>query len=189
MSLTKPASKRRAGDGRSGGSSNLMRARKREDVMAREFGAAFQRILWLSALALAFAVLGAWPMNAAKAQVIERGVQGGVVGAIIGGIVGGGRGAAPVLPLAPASASSPAQRKPTPMRALLRQPVLWCAASAARRIGPRLQHPDLAGAARLRSGAARRCLWPTARPMRSVSISTPTVCPSTAGPRRNCSTS
>ena len=61
--------------------------------MAREFRAAFQRILWLSALALAFAVLGAWPMNAAKAQVIERGVQGGVVGAIIGGIVGGGRGA------------------------------------------------------------------------------------------------
>ena len=32
-------------------------------------------------------------MSAAKAQVIERGVQGGVVGAIIGGIVGGGRGA------------------------------------------------------------------------------------------------
>jgi peptidoglycan hydrolase-like protein with peptidoglycan-binding domain len=43
-------------------------------------------------LALAFAVLGAWPMNAARAQVIERGVQGGVVGAIIGGLVGGGRG-------------------------------------------------------------------------------------------------
>ena len=61
--------------------------------MAREFGASFQRILWLSALALAFAVLCAWPMSAAKAQVIERGVQGGVVGAIIGGIVGGGRGA------------------------------------------------------------------------------------------------
>jgi Putative peptidoglycan binding domain len=70
-----------------------MRARKREDVMAREFGASFQRILWLSALAFAFAVLSAWPMSAAKAQVIERGVQGGVVGAIIGGIVGGGRGA------------------------------------------------------------------------------------------------
>jgi len=61
--------------------------------MAREFGASFQRILWLSALALAFAVLSAWPMSAAQAQVIERGVQGGVVGAIIGGIVGGGRGA------------------------------------------------------------------------------------------------
>lgn len=29
----------------------------------------------------------------AKAQVIERGVQGGVAGAIIGGIIGGGRGA------------------------------------------------------------------------------------------------
>ncbi len=29
----------------------------------------------------------------AKAQVIERGVQGGVVGALIGGLVGGGRGA------------------------------------------------------------------------------------------------
>jgi hypothetical protein len=69
-----------------------MRAGKREDVMARELRAAFQRSLWLSALALAFAVLGAWPMNAARAQVIERGVQGGVVGAIIGGIVGGGRG-------------------------------------------------------------------------------------------------
>ena len=61
--------------------------------MAREFGASFQRILWLSALPLAFAVLSAWPMSAAQAQVIERGVQGGVVGAIIGGIVGGGRGA------------------------------------------------------------------------------------------------
>ena len=61
--------------------------------MARKFGASFQRILWLPALALAFAVLCAWPMSAAKAQVIERGVQGGVVGAIIGGIVGGGRGA------------------------------------------------------------------------------------------------
>ncbi|HVK80903.1 MAG TPA: hypothetical protein VM915_09830, partial [Verrucomicrobiae bacterium] len=61
--------------------------------MAREFGASFQRILRLSALALAFAVLSAWPMSAAQAQVIERGVQGGVVGAIIGGIVGGGRGA------------------------------------------------------------------------------------------------
>jgi hypothetical protein len=60
--------------------------------MAREFGACFQRILWLSALALVFAVLSAWPMSAAKAQVIERGVQGGVVGAIIGGVVGGGRG-------------------------------------------------------------------------------------------------
>ena len=59
--------------------------------MARSFGASFQRIVWLSALALA--ALSLWPHNTAKAQVIERGVQGGVVGAIIGGIVGGGRGA------------------------------------------------------------------------------------------------
>jgi Putative peptidoglycan binding domain len=69
-----------------------MRARKREDVMAREFRSSFQPILWPSALALAVAVMSAWPMSAAKAQVIERGVQGGVVGAIIGGVVGGGRG-------------------------------------------------------------------------------------------------
>jgi hypothetical protein len=31
--------------------------------------------------------------DAARAQVIQRGVQGGIVGAVIGGIVGGGRGA------------------------------------------------------------------------------------------------
>src|SRR5512134_2146308 len=68
-------------------------ARKREDVMTRSFGASFQRIFWLSASLFACAVMSAWPMSVAKAQVVERGVQGGVVGAIIGGIVGGGRGA------------------------------------------------------------------------------------------------
>ena len=60
--------------------------------MARSFGLSFLRILRLPGLALAFAVLSVWPISAAKAQVVERGVQGGVVGAIIGGIVGGGRG-------------------------------------------------------------------------------------------------
>lgn len=61
--------------------------------MTRSFGASFQRIFWLSASLFACAVMSAWPMSVAKAQVVERGVQGGVVGAIIGGIVGGGRGA------------------------------------------------------------------------------------------------
>jgi hypothetical protein len=82
-----------AGDGQSGGSSNLKRAREQEDVMARKFGASFQRIAWLSTLTSAFLVMSLWPLSMARAQVIERGVQGGVVGAIIGGIVGGGRGA------------------------------------------------------------------------------------------------
>jgi peptidoglycan hydrolase-like protein with peptidoglycan-binding domain len=71
---------------------NLMLARKQEDVMARSFGSSFQPG-WLPTLTLAVAMLSTLPMDAAKAQVIERGVQGGVVGAIIGGIVGGGRGA------------------------------------------------------------------------------------------------
>ena len=35
-----------------------------------------------------------WPSTPARAQVLERGVEGAAVGAIIGGIVGGGRGAA-----------------------------------------------------------------------------------------------
>jgi len=61
--------------------------------MARKFGASFQRIAWLSTLTSAFLVMSLWPLSMARAQVIERGVQGGVVGAIIGCIVGGGRGA------------------------------------------------------------------------------------------------
>ena len=35
-----------------------------------------------------------WPSTPARAQVLERGVEGAAVGAIIGGIVGGGKGAA-----------------------------------------------------------------------------------------------
>jgi len=62
--------------------------------MTRSFAASIHRIIGLSgltgALLIASSLLG---VDAAKAQVIERGVQGGVVGAIIGGIVGGGRGA------------------------------------------------------------------------------------------------
>jgi hypothetical protein len=46
-----------------------------------------------AALVLAFALGSTATVNDAKAQVIERGVQGGIVGAIIGGIVGGGKGA------------------------------------------------------------------------------------------------
>lgn len=61
--------------------------------MTRNSTASFPLITSLSAAALALVVIGVWPLNVAKAQVIERGVQGGVVGAIIGGIVGGGRGA------------------------------------------------------------------------------------------------
>jgi hypothetical protein len=77
----------------SGGSANFQRARERGDVMTRSFGAGFQQIAWVSALTAALIVMNLLSVTAAKAQVIERGVQGGVVGAIIGGIVGGGRGA------------------------------------------------------------------------------------------------
>src|SRR5262245_7105837 len=38
--------------------------------------------------------IGGWPSAPARAQVLERGVEGAAVGAIIGGIVGGGKGAA-----------------------------------------------------------------------------------------------
>lgn len=46
-----------------------------------------------AALALAILLTSAFHLNVARAQVIERGVQGGAAGAIIGGIIGGGRGA------------------------------------------------------------------------------------------------
>ena len=38
--------------------------------------------------------VGSWPSTPARAQVLERGIEGAAVGAIIGGIVGGGKGAA-----------------------------------------------------------------------------------------------
>ena len=38
--------------------------------------------------------VASWPSTPARAQVLERGVEGGAIGAIIGGIVGGGKGAA-----------------------------------------------------------------------------------------------
>lgn len=60
--------------------------------MTRCAATSFSLIKSLPALALAFLVGGAWQLDVARAQVIERGVQGGVVGAIIGGLVGGGRG-------------------------------------------------------------------------------------------------
>ncbi|MGB6388098.1 MAG: peptidoglycan-binding domain-containing protein [Methyloceanibacter sp.] len=59
--------------------------------MTRTSSASFPLIISLAALVLVL-VAGSAP-NVAKAQVIERGVQGGVAGAIIGGIIGGGRGA------------------------------------------------------------------------------------------------
>lgn len=63
--------------------------------MTRKLRASSHRTRSLPAfLALAAGVMvNAATPDAARAQVIERGVQGGVVGAIIGGIVGGGRGA------------------------------------------------------------------------------------------------
>jgi hypothetical protein len=75
------------------GSAGRMRARKREDIMTRSSEGSNRQILFLPALAFGVAALSVVPIDAAKSQVIERGVQGGVVGAIIGGIVGGGRGA------------------------------------------------------------------------------------------------
>ncbi len=61
--------------------------------MTRKFETSRHHLASLSVLLLALLATSVWAPNVAKAQVIERGVQGGVVGAIIGGIVGGGRGA------------------------------------------------------------------------------------------------
>jgi hypothetical protein len=66
-----PLFERGAGDGQWGGSSNLKRAREEEDVMARKFGASFQRIAWLSTLTSAFLVTSLWPLSTARAQVID----------------------------------------------------------------------------------------------------------------------
>jgi hypothetical protein len=60
--------------------------------MTRGAATSFSPIRSLPALALALLAGSALPIDAARAQVIERGVQGGVVGALIGGLVGGGRG-------------------------------------------------------------------------------------------------
>lgn len=61
--------------------------------MTRSAAASSHLIGSLPALALAILLASTLHLNVARAQVIERGVQGGVAGAIIGGIVGGGRGA------------------------------------------------------------------------------------------------
>ena len=52
------------------------------------------RMLALSLGCSALLCVGSWPSTPARAQVLERGVEGAAVGAIIGSIVGGGKGAA-----------------------------------------------------------------------------------------------
>jgi YXWGXW repeat-containing protein/sporulation related protein len=52
------------------------------------------RMLAFSLGCSALLCIGSWPSTPAKAQVLERGIEGAAVGAIIGGIVGGGKGAA-----------------------------------------------------------------------------------------------
>lgn len=61
--------------------------------MTRRAPATVHLIISVPATVFAFLIGTVLQPNVARAQVIERGVQGGVVGAIIGGIVGGGRGA------------------------------------------------------------------------------------------------
>ena len=61
--------------------------------MTRGTAASLHLIRSPAALTLAILLASALHVNVARAQVIERGVQGGVAGAIIGGIIGGGRGA------------------------------------------------------------------------------------------------
>jgi YXWGXW repeat-containing protein len=51
------------------------------------------RILACSLGCSALLWIGSWPSTPARAQVLERGIEGAAVGAIIGGIVGGGKGA------------------------------------------------------------------------------------------------
>ena len=139
--------------------------------MTREFGASFQRILWLSALALAFAVLSAWPMSAAQAQVIERGVQGGVVGAIIGGIVGGGRGAGTGAAIgAGVGLVTGAAEADANARAYYDSQYYGAPPPPPGGSDLVFNIQTSLDAARLRSRPARRCLWPAARPMRSASI-------------------
>ncbi len=54
----------------------------------------YGRMLAFSLGCSALLCVGSWPSTPARAQVLERGVEGAAVGAIIGGIVGGGKGAA-----------------------------------------------------------------------------------------------
>jgi hypothetical protein len=61
--------------------------------VTRSAATSLHPIRWPAALTLAILLASALHVNVARAQVIERGVQGGVAGAIIGGIIGGGRGA------------------------------------------------------------------------------------------------
>jgi hypothetical protein len=151
-----------------------------------KFGGSFQRIAWLSILTFAFFVMSLWPLSTARAQVIERGVQGGVFGAIIGGIVGGGRGAGTgaaigagigiVTGAAEADANAratydgPYYGAPPPPGG---SDLVYNIQLSLARLGYDPGPPDG------RYGALQ---------MRSASISTPTGCPSTASPRRNCST-
>jgi hypothetical protein len=52
------------------------------------------RMLAFSLGCSALLCVGSWPSTPARAQVLERGIEGAAVGGILGGIVGGGKGAA-----------------------------------------------------------------------------------------------
>jgi len=158
--------------------------------MTRCAATSFSLIKSLLALALAFMVGGAWQLDVARAQVIERGVQGGVVGAIIGGLVGGGRAWEQALPLGLASVSSAARRKQTPMRGL-------APPMKANITGNLRCQEDLASSTTSRhfwcgsvtTRARSTASMANARRMRSANISMPAACLSMADPRRSCSTS